>query len=108
MEIFLLSMVAISTFMFGFFFGKSVGRVDGKFAVIAFMSVLSSSLFSALVEYDATTFQWQLGFNVLVYMAFAFGYTIGYPYKRWWWKRLVTAMTVVILSMIIFLRFFVT
>ena len=96
-----LFLTILSVLSFGFFWAY---ERKGPYwsAFLSMISLLAAALFSAFAEAEATTVGKQLIFNLIVFNAFALGYTLGYPYKRSWYGRAVYVYS----TMAVFLYFY--
>lgn len=104
MDFLVLLGVASSVGLFGFFFGyERIGR--GLSAVFTMVFLFLAAGISAVGETEATTVAKQFTFNIVVFNAFVLGYTIGYPWKRPWWKKTAAATALVILILLIYQAF---
>lgn len=96
METYAIFVVALFVALFGFFWGY---ERQGPWwsAVAMLLSMFAAAGVSAIAEADATSVGKQFVFNIVVFSSATLGYTIGYPYKRTWWKQLVITIGLIIL-----------
>jgi hypothetical protein len=85
-ETIFLILTALCTFGFGAVWGYE-RQGPAWSAILSFVFLVGAAAFSAFAEARETTTAWQFCYNIIVFNGAVAGYTLGYPRKRWWWKR---------------------